>query len=54
MVLELAIDNSLIRNLESENKTLRLKLEEAEKRKSIGRVEIVDNRTSKEVKFGGF
>lgn len=54
MVVELAVDSSLIKALEEENKTLRLKLEESEKRKTIGRVEIVDNRTTKEVKFGGF
>lgn len=54
MVIELAIDNSLIKQKEEENKLLRLKLEEAEKTAPIRKVEIVDNRTSKDVKFGGF
>lgn len=41
MVLELIVDNSLIKNLEDENEHLKIKLEDAERCEVI---EITDNR----------
>ena len=54
MIIELIIDTDTIRNLQEHNH--KLKLENAQLRREAKHevIEIVDNRTTDEVKFGGF
>ena len=51
-VVELMIDATTVRELQDENRKLKLELRQA--RKSPEVIEIVDNRKTDEVKFGGF
>ena len=54
MIIELIIDTDTIRDLQEHNH--KLKLENAQLRREVKHevIEIVDNRTTDEVKFGGF
>ena len=54
MIIELIIDTDTIRDLQEHNH--KLKLENAQLRREAKHevIEIVDNRTTDEVKFGGF
>ena len=54
MIIELTIDAGTIRDLQEENSRLKMTVTQLENEPKIERVEIVDNRSSKEVKFGGF
>lgn len=54
MIIELTIDAGTIRDLQDENSRLKMTVAQLENEPKIERVEIVDNRSSKEVKFGGF
>lgn len=46
------IDASTVRDLQDENRKLKLQLEQERKTPEV--IEIVDNRQANEVKFGGF
>ena len=54
MVAELMVDNKIITDLQEQNR--KLTLENAQLRREVKHevIEIVDNRTTDEVKFGGF
>ena len=54
MVAELMVDNKIITDLQEQNR--KLTLENAQLRREARHevIEIVDNRTTDEVKFGGF
>lgn len=54
MIAELMVDNKIITDLQEQNR--KLTLENAQLRKEVKHevIEIVDNRTTDEVKFGGF
>ena len=54
MVAELMVDNKIITDLQEQNR--KLTLENAQIRREVKHevIEIVDNRTTDEVKFGGF
>ena len=52
MVVEMMIDAGTIRDLQAHNRKLRL--ENAQLRKEPEIIEIVDNRQTKDVEFGGF
>lgn len=57
LVFEYFIDVKMVSEIQEENKTLRLKLAEAKKTRKVEHVqtvEIIDRRTPKDVKFGGF
>ena len=54
MIIELTIDAGTIRDLQDENSRLKMTVAQLENEPKFERVEIVDNRSSKEVKFGGF
>ena len=57
LVFEYFIDVKMVQDAQRENKTLRLKLAEAKKTRKVEHVqtvEIIDRRTPKDVKFGGF
>ena len=54
MIAELMVDNKIITDLQETNR--KLTLENAQLRREVKHevIEIVDNRTTDEVKFGGF
>lgn len=52
MVIEMMIDAGTIRDLQAENRKLRLMNSQLAKEPEI--IEIVDNRESKDIQFGGF
>ena len=54
MIAELMVDNKIITDLQEQNR--KLTLENAQLRREVKHevIEIVDNRTTDEVKFGGF
>lgn len=54
MIVELIVDNKIITDLQEQNR--KLTLENAQLRREVKHevIEIVDNRTTDEVKFGGF
>ena len=52
MVIEMMIDAGTIRDLQAENRKLRLMNSQLAKEPEI--IEIVDNRQSKDIQFGGF
>lgn len=57
LVFEYFIDVKMVQDAQKENKILRLKLAEAKKTQKVEHIqtiEIIDNRKSNEVKFGGF
>ena len=57
LVFEYFIDVKMVQDAQRENKALRLKLAEAKKVQKVEHiqtVEIIDRRTPKDVKFGGF
>ena len=54
MVLELCLDTKTIRELHEHNHKLKLENEQLKREIKHEVIEIVDNRTTDEVKFGGF
>ena len=54
MITELVIDTSTIRELQDHNRKLTLENEQLRREAKHEVIEIVDNRTTDEVKFGGF
>ena len=55
LVIEYFIDLGIVRDLQSENRKLRLENSQLQKEVKVERIEIVDNRTkSSDFKFGGF
>lgn len=54
MIVELVIDTSTIRELQDKNRKLKLENEQLRRAAKHEVIEIIDNRTTDEVKFGGF
>ena len=55
LVIEYFIDLGIVRDLQNENRRLRLENTQLQKEVKVERIEIVDNRTkSSDFKFGGF
>ena len=54
MIVELMVDNKIITDLQDRNRKLRLENEQLRRAVKHEVIEIVDNRTTDEVKFGGF
>ena len=55
LVIEYFIDLGIVRDLQNENRRLRLENAQLQKEVKVERIEIVDNRTkSSDFKFGGF
>ena len=54
MIWELIIDTDTIRSLQEQNHKLRLENEQLRREAKHEVIEIIDNRTTDEVKFGGF
>ena len=55
LVIEYMIDLGIVRDLQNENRKLRLENAQLQKEVKVERIEIVDNRTkSSDFKFGGF
>lgn len=55
LVIEYFIDLGIVRDLQAENRKLRLENAQLQKEVKVERIEIVDNRTkSSDFKFGGF
>lgn len=54
MIVELVIDTSTIRELQDHNRKLTLENEQLRRAAKHEVIEIIDNRTTDEVKFGGF
>ena len=55
LVIEYFIDLGIVRDLQAENRKLRLENAQLQKEIKVERIEIVDNRTkSSDFKFGGF
>lgn len=54
MVVELIVDNKTITDLQDKNRKLKLENEQLRRAAKHEVIEIVDNRTTDEVKFGGF
>ena len=54
MIIELFIDAETIRELQRKNEKLSLENEQLRREAPHEVIEIVDNRTTDEVKFGGF
>ncbi len=54
MIVELIVDNKTITDLQDKNRKLKLENEQLRRAAKHEVIEIVDNRTTDEVKFGGF
>ena len=54
MIVELIVDNKIITDLQDKNRKLKLENEQLRSAAKHEVIEIVDNRTTDEVKFGGF
>lgn len=54
MVAELMVDNKIITDLQEQNRKLTLENAQLRREAKHEVIEIVDNRTTDEVKFGGF
>lgn len=54
MIVELIVDNKTITDLQDKNRKLKLENEQLHRAAKHEVIEIVDNRTTDEVKFGGF
>lgn len=54
MIIELIVDNKTITDLQDRNRRLKLENEQLRRAAKHEVIEIVDNRTTDEVKFGGF
>ncbi len=54
MIVELIVDNKIITDLQDKNRKLKLENEQLRRAAKHEVIEIVDNRTTDEVKFGGF
>lgn len=54
MIVELIVDNKTITDLQDRNRRLKLENEQLRRAAKHEVIEIVDNRTTDEVKFGGF
>ena len=54
MIVELIVDNKIITELQEKNRKLKLENEQLRRAAKHEVIEIVDNRTTDEVKFGGF
>lgn len=54
MIVELIVDNKTITDLQDKNRKLKLENEQLRRAAKHEVIEIVDNRTIDEVKFGGF
>lgn len=54
MIVELIVDNKTITDLQDKNRRLKLENEQLRRAAKHEVIEIVDNRTTDEVKFGGF
>ena len=54
MIVELIVDNKIITDLQDRNRKLKLENEQLRRAAKHEVIEIVDNRTTDEVKFGGF
>ena len=54
MIVELIVDNKIITELQEKNRKLKLENEQLRRAVKHEVIEIVDNRTTDEVKFGGF
>lgn len=54
MIIELILDNQTIMELKEQNRKLRLENIQLRQEAKHEVIEIVDNRTTDEVKFGGF
>ena len=54
VIVELCIDTNTIQDLQDKNRKLKLENEQLRRAAKHEIIEIVDNRTADEVKFGGF
>lgn len=54
MIAELIVDNKIITDLQEKNRKLKLENEQLRRAAKHEVIEIIDNRTTDEVKFGGF
>lgn len=54
MIVELIVDNKTITDLQARNRKLKYENEQLRRAAKHEVIEIVDNRTTDEVKFGGF
>lgn len=54
MIVELIVDSKTITDLQDKNRKLKLENEQLRRAAKHEVIEIVDNRTTDEVKFGGF
>lgn len=54
MIVELIVDNKIITELQEKNRKLKLENEQLRRAAKHEVIEIIDNRTTEEVKFGGF
>jgi regulator of replication initiation timing len=54
MIVELIVDNKIITELQEKNRKLKLENEQLRRAAKHEVIEIIDNRTTDEVKFGGF
>lgn len=54
MIVELIVDNKTITDLQDKNRKLKLENEQLRRAAKHEVIEIIDNRTTDEVKFGGF
>lgn len=54
MIVELIVDNKTITELQDKNRKLKLENEQLRRAAKHEVIEIVDNRITDEVKFGGF
>lgn len=54
MIVELIVDSKTITDLQEKNRKLKLENEQLRRAAKHEVIEIVDNRTTDEVKFGGF
>ena len=54
MIVELIVDNKIITDLQDKNRKLKLENEQLRRAAKHEVIEIVDNRATDEVKFGGF
>lgn len=54
MIVELIVDSKTITDLQDKNRKLKLENEQLRRAAKHEVIEIIDNRTTDEVKFGGF
>lgn len=54
MIVELIVDSKTITDLQEKNRKLKLENEQLRRAAKHEVIEIIDNRTTDEVKFGGF